>query len=891
MQQRVSSSQKIPFIADLDDNTPFADLAGTSVVDNPAKMLEGWTEDARVEDGRRGARIEVEAQVADWNTVPAALLDLLAKRRRSVCKIVVPPGSRIDFRHRMQSEGWNGTGFIVAPNILITNHHVLNSPENARAANAEFDFEISPDDLAAARLDAKPSVTFFRLNPDRLFITSPVDDGLDYTFVWIDQAASQTFGTVPMERASFTAKRYDPTFIIHHPQGRRKEASLDDTETLRIRSTVIHYAADTDYGSSGAPVFDRNGRLIALHHARNDDAKDRLQDNREVTVVNEGIKISAIAIDLENRIKRGDKTAGQAREVLECIQGSDTLSSYFGALGRRTDGKSDVEAVVDAYKGTEQDVDIGFWNIEWLANRYLDPKKLDDAARIIADLNLDIWGLIGVSPAAVEAIVSALQSKFGESYGYAFSEPNAPETKQSTAVIWRHRTVDGRRVEWPATIEKRWHLRSAELPRREEAVEGKIFDRYPGLFRFAAKGRQIPFDFYFVPLHLKAKDEASKRRRLASALLADAIHEMVSTGEYDADWVLGGDFDATLTTGDFSALQNVNFTPLSAEDESSGGITYLKAPRSLADAIFLSPNLSRHSENQNFFIIAKERSIDKYVSRVSDYRPVVMRISLGEDVATSIDSSIKEEVDRLLGRTRSDDRGVQYQAQPATITHREFAHESAAAFEWRNLNKEQFLSRNRDALARLIAELNTNLRTAYGQDFTALTSQDAWVLTYIEAGINQAGKIDPDHRHSLGERGLLPLPENINYWNGPGSPDPNRPMSLDVNLHHFYRYLGNVKNKSVVVRQGITLYRDLFKWPSIAGDTVRRAKLLAGIVHGYFVSGNFSDRRVPLNHIMEGYGRDLRIDDILRTTTYVHAGSTILSNRERNIAAALRLHG
>jgi trypsin-like peptidase len=891
MQKHVSMFGSIPFIADQHDDTPFADLADTSAVDNPSKMLEGWTEDARASDDSRGTRIELEAQVADWNTVPAALLDVLARRRRSVCRIVVPPGRRVDYRDRVQTEGWNGTGFLVGKNLLVTNHHVLNSIENAAVATVEFDYEISPDDLLFARLDANPSITRLQLKPDRLFITSKVAGGLDYTFVWIDDAAAQKFGIVPMERASFTTKRYDPTFLIHHPQGRRKEASLDDTETLRIRSTVIHYAADTDYGSSGAPVFDRSGRLIALHHARNDEAEDTLLDGRKVKVVNEGIKISAIAIDLENRIKRGDSSAGHAREVLELMQGSDTLSSYFGSLGRRIEGKSDVEAVVDAYKGTEQDVDIGFWNIEWLANRYSEPERLEAVARVIADLNLDIWGLVEVSPAAVRAVVSTLQSKFGESYGCAFSEPNAPDARQSTAVIWRQRTVDGRREEWPAEIEKRWHLRSTDLPQREEAIEGKIFDRYPGLFRFVTKSRRMPFDFYLVPLHLKAKDEGSKRRRLASALLADAIHEMIKTGRYDADWVLGGDYNATLASGDLAPLQNANFTPLSAEDESSGAITYLKGPHSLIDSIFLSPNLSQLGGNQNFFIVAKERSIDKYVSRVSDHRPIVMRISLGESAAPSAGDDIQQELAAILGRLSSYPPGRVHDAQTGQPPHGEATTEAAPTFEWRNRTKEQFLADNRDALAQLVAGINAKLRASYGQGFTPLTSQDVWVLTYIEAGIDRAGKVDPDFRHSLGERGLLPLPENIRFWNGPDAPDPNRPMPLEINLHHFYLYLGQLENKVVLTRDGVVLYRDLFRWPLIAGNAVRQAKLLAGVVHGYFYSGNFRDRSVPLRHIMDGYVRDLRVDDILRDTTYVHAGSSILTNRERNIAAALRLHG
>jgi hypothetical protein len=85
------------------------------------------------------------------------------------------------------------------------------------------------------------------------------------------------------------------------------------------------------------------------------------------------------------------------------------------------------------------------------------------------------------------------------------------------------------------------------------------------------------------------------------------------------------------------------------------------------------------------------------------------------------------------------------------------------------------------------------------------------------------------------------------------------------------------------------LYRDLFKWPSIVGDPVRQAQLLAGVVHGYFVSGNYADRSVPFEHVLTGFGQGQRPDAIMRSTKYVHAGKPLMTNRANNIEAALAL--
>jgi N-acetylmuramoyl-L-alanine amidase len=631
-----------PLVGDRRTNTPFADIAGEASVDDPTAVLRGFAE-ARV----------LEAQVAEWNTVQASLLAVLGQSRRSVARIVVPPGDYQDYVGRPAFNGWTGTGFLVGDNLLLTNHHVLNSPEVARAASAEFGYEVTAEDLSAGRMNGPRPVKRFKLDPQRLFVTSPATGtGLDFTFVWIEDIAAREFGLIRMERASFTASRYDPVFIVHHPQGRVKEASLDDTEVLRIQATVIHYAADTDYGSSGAPVFDRNGRLIGLHHARNSDSREALQDGRYTDVLNEGIKIAAIAIDLENRVRRGQSDDRMAQIVLANMAGSDTLTGFFGALGRDAEGSSAVEAVVNVYTGTEQDVDVGFWNIEWLANRYHDHAKLEGAATVIVDLNLDIWCLSEVSPPAVVALVETLYRKFGEVFDYALSEPDAAEGKQSTAVIWKPSLVSGERIEWPEPIRGWWTLDSRDdLP--FEAVDGKIFNRYPGLFHFTVKGRErlAPFDFYLVPLHLKAMAEGSKRRRLASMLLARAIEKMTADGE-DSDWIIGGDVNDDLASGDFDALTDAGLVAMSAADETAGAFTYLKSPKSLIDNIFLSPNLHSTAGNTDYFIVAKEQSMDKFVKRVSDHRPVVLRVSLanGTPRAPASEVDLQEIVNLIVHR-------------------------------------------------------------------------------------------------------------------------------------------------------------------------------------------------------------------------------------------------
>lgn len=607
----------IPFVENVvPADRPFSDVGTKGGVDNPSKMLNGWT-------GATDTGLLLETAVGRYLTSPAALLSILAERRRAVAIVSV---SGTD--HRGIVGRWSGTGFLVAPNLFLTNHHVLNSAQVARTAKVEFNYEISPDNLLVGNGTPPRATQLFSLDPTRLFVTSPTTDGLDYTFVWIETAAQSTFGSIPMERSSFTVEEGAQAFIIHHPDGKPKEVSLDDTDIIGIKTTIIHYSSDTMGGSSGAPVFDHRGRLIALHHASRRQTV-ALPDGGQTDVVNEGIKIAAIAIDLENKMRSPGADASHAGSILKQIGGSDTMSGFFGGLGREIAAdRISPEAVVDTYRGTDQDIDIGFWNIEWLATRWKDDQKLNGAARVIADLNLDAWGLSEISPAAVKALVARIEEIYGDRYECDFSEPEASDGRQSTAMIWKKSSLLGEVVAWPSNVEPLFHARSDDPEIGPEAVHGRVFDRYPGLFRFRTSGEMPPYAFYVVPLHLKAMDEGSLRRRLAARILTRAVEDL--SGETGYDIILGGDMNAPLATNDFKRIEQAGFTILGAQDENEGAFTYLKSPNSAIDNIFLSPGMKQSVGSADYFIIAKDRSMSDFIDNVSDHRPIAMRLSLAK---------------------------------------------------------------------------------------------------------------------------------------------------------------------------------------------------------------------------------------------------------------------
>ena len=136
-----------------------------------------------------------------------------------------------------------------------------------------------------------------------------------------------------------------------------------------------------------------------------------------------------------------------------------------------------------------------------------------------------------------------------------------------------------------------------------------------------------PISFYLVPLHLKAMAEGSLRRKMASKILAEAVAKKAAGGEV-TDFVLGGDANAPLDSGDFANLTDSGLVAASAADAEGGAFSYIKGPRSLIDHIFLSPNLAADTP-ADFFIVAAEKSFPDYVDEISDHRPILLRLSLG----------------------------------------------------------------------------------------------------------------------------------------------------------------------------------------------------------------------------------------------------------------------
>lgn len=214
-------------------------------------------------------------------------------------------------------------------------------------------------------------------------------------------------------------------------------------------------------------------------------------------------------------------------------------------------------------------------------------------------------------------------------------------------------------------------------------------------------------------------------------------------------------------------------------------------------------------------------------------------------------------------------------------------------------HKAEFLTDNHEALEALRFAANSVLASQYGPSYRPVSQHDFIVILFCEAGIAH-GVIDPTFEHSLKERGLFPLPNNLPFWDAGWAEDSipvwDGVMPITTNVFHYLVYMGQIRNKDLgVERAGYRLYGQLFDAIGIKDRRDRQARLLAGIIHGYFSQSNYGDQSVPTDKLINGYQADMNLLDLLDGTFYVWArpdhqpkGRQILSGRQANIEDALR---
>ncbi|MCY7357339.1 MAG: S8 family serine peptidase [Rudanella sp.] len=234
-----------------------------------------------------------------------AILRKILRFSNSVCRLVTT-GSRGIMGY--------GTGCLVAPNVLITNNHVLPDADTATRTVAQFSYELGDQNRFLEPIT-------FHLRPNQFFLTSTFKadpnapfSGLDFTLVAVEPTSAgggslDTFGFVQLDPKLGKIIEGEYCVVIQHPKGDYKKIVLKDIRLLTLTDNFLIYESDTQPGSSGSLVLGLGtGEAVALHHSaipRKDPAGNWLRrdgtplrpgdgDDMVDWLGNEGIRVSRI---------------------------------------------------------------------------------------------------------------------------------------------------------------------------------------------------------------------------------------------------------------------------------------------------------------------------------------------------------------------------------------------------------------------------------------------------------------------------------------------------------------------------------------------------------------------------------------------------------------------
>ena len=219
------------------------------------------------------------------------------KAGRPVVRLVTLPGAGL------VPQGF-ATGFLVAPDLILTNHHVFRALDEAEGVGAQFLYERTQSGLREGLI--------FECQPRRFFLNNKK---LDYAIVAlktaaVDGAPLSQFKFLPLIGAKGKIRKGDPVNIIQHPSGDPKQYATVNNQLLDLRDDgFLLYETDTLEGSSGAPVYNQSWEVIGLHHCgvpRIENGMLVTRDNRRlpldaevadddlIWIANEGVRVSAL---------------------------------------------------------------------------------------------------------------------------------------------------------------------------------------------------------------------------------------------------------------------------------------------------------------------------------------------------------------------------------------------------------------------------------------------------------------------------------------------------------------------------------------------------------------------------------------------------------------------
>ena len=249
--------------------------------------------------------------------LPYAFIAGAQRAARSIARLTV----QRFFDGQPRGEYMAGTGWLIAPGTLLTNHHVIDArdrrprpagrgepPASAQDFRAQAERLVAHFDFYAG--NEPDAATTLRCSGARLLAQNA---DLDFAVVELaeaDKVADRPALRLPAAQPALA--RGDRMNIVQHPQGRAMRFAIRNNFFVRpgTQPHLLWYQTDTEPGASGSPVCDDDWKVVALHRAATAPLPPQLVPQEVisgnpamVTLLNEAVRIHDILDSLPAAVR------------------------------------------------------------------------------------------------------------------------------------------------------------------------------------------------------------------------------------------------------------------------------------------------------------------------------------------------------------------------------------------------------------------------------------------------------------------------------------------------------------------------------------------------------------------------------------------------------------
>lgn len=151
------------------------------------------------------------------------------------------------------------SGFLLSPNLLLTNEHCIYKEDMCASIKAEFGFQ---RDALGFVQHGRPQYGCMKVEK----ISHP----LDFALIRLEGTPGATWGHLQLSDYSPVE---EPLYLVGHPSGEPKQVVRKNcrAEAVDVRGrtrafTDLAHSCDTLSGNSGSPVFNLRHEVVGLHH-------------------------------------------------------------------------------------------------------------------------------------------------------------------------------------------------------------------------------------------------------------------------------------------------------------------------------------------------------------------------------------------------------------------------------------------------------------------------------------------------------------------------------------------------------------------------------------------------------------------------------------------------